>query len=89
MNPRPHRRPLSARLQEQLRSLPPTSPPEDEDDEDDDYQGSYELKTEMDYLQKVLTEPALKFCEKCQTFKPNKPPFFRPTESMCRFCTRK
>lgn len=86
---RTYRRPLSTRLQDRLQSLAPTSPPEDDEDEDDDYQGCYELKAEMDYLQKVLTEPALKFCGKCQTFKPNKPLFFRPTQSICRFCQRK
>ena len=88
MKSRPYRRPLSARLQDRLQSLPPTFPPEEEE-EDDEYQGSYELKAEMDYLQKVIAEPALKFCGKCQTWKPNKPPFFRPTQSICRFCQRK
>ncbi len=48
-----------------------------------------EYYAEMDYLQKVIAEPALKFCGKCQTFKPNKPLFFRPTQSICRFCERK
>lgn len=79
------RRPLSARLQERLQSLPP----KEEDHEEDEYQGSYELKTEMDYLQKVIAEPSLKFCGRCQTFKPNKPPYYRPTQSICRFCERK
>lgn len=86
MKSRPHRRPLSARLQDRLQSHPPK---EEDHEEDDDYQGCYELKVEMDYLQKVIAEPALKFCGKCQTFKPNKPPFFRPTQSICRFCQRK
>ena len=65
MIPRPHRRPLSARLQEKLSALPPKEEEEnEEDDEFDEYQGSYELKMEMDYLQKLLTDPALKFCRK-------------------------
>ena len=80
-----HSRPLSARLQDRLQSLPP----KEEEENEDEYQGCYELKAEMEYLQKVIVEPALKFCGKCQTFKPNKPPFFRPTESICRFCKRK
>ena len=79
------RRPLSARLQERLSALLP----KEEDHEEDEYQGSYELRAEMEYLQKVQTEPALKFCGRCQTWKPNKPPFFRPTQSICRFCQRK
>lgn len=87
MKSRPHRRPLSARLQERLSALPPK---EEDHEEEGEYQGSYELRAEMDYLQKkVIAEPALKFCGTCQTFKPNKPPFFRPTQSICRFCQRK
>jgi len=39
-------------------------------------------------LEKLDAKPALLFCSRCETYKPNRKPYWNPGRAKCRACER-
>ena len=50
---------------------------------------SERLQERLERLDKLDSKPSMLFCKRCESYKPNRMPYFRPGRSKCRACERR